>query len=133
MRDEERTQALCAQTDPDLFNPVAGSPTNAARKVCMQCPVRRSCLREVLSIEGGESGIWAALDSKQRVPLLAALRDADGDPVLISEIIDEGMRIADVRLYLSRAERQARTRAKARAAVAAKARGALAATDREAA
>lgn len=44
--------ALCAQTDPELFNPVAGSPTAPAQKICAACDVRQQCLDYALSVPG---------------------------------------------------------------------------------
>lgn len=54
--------ALCAQTDPELFHPPKGGSASDAKKVCGNCPVRVDCLehalrnREFLSIWGGTTG-----------------------------------------------------------------------------
>lgn len=47
-------QAICAQTDPELFFPEKGQSdkTRAAKRVCAGCPVRRACLAEALAEEG---------------------------------------------------------------------------------
>jgi len=34
-----RTEALCAQTDPEIFFPEKGTPARAALRVCAACPV----------------------------------------------------------------------------------------------
>ena len=39
-------EALCAQTDPELFFPERGQPSRKALAVCAACPVRAEC-REV--------------------------------------------------------------------------------------
>lgn len=47
-------EAICAQTDPELFFPNKGESdkTRQAIAVCMGCPVRRACLDEALAEEG---------------------------------------------------------------------------------
>ncbi|WP_406463014.1 WhiB family transcriptional regulator [Streptomyces sp. NBC_00111] len=47
-------EAICAQTDPELFFPDKGQSdkTRAAIAICMGCPVRRACLDEALALEG---------------------------------------------------------------------------------
>jgi WhiB family transcriptional regulator, redox-sensing transcriptional regulator len=37
-------EALCAETDPEIFFPEKGQPTRAALAVCAACPVRELCL-----------------------------------------------------------------------------------------
>ena len=36
--------ALCAETDPEIFFPEKGQPARAALAVCARCPVRELCL-----------------------------------------------------------------------------------------
>lgn len=47
-------EAICAQTDPDLFFPEKGQSGQAreAKRICLGCPVRRLCLTEALAEEG---------------------------------------------------------------------------------
>ncbi|HBF79886.1 MAG TPA: hypothetical protein DD420_08115, partial [Streptomyces sp.] len=47
-------QAICAQTDPELFFPEKGQhdKTRSAIAICTGCPVRRACLAEALAEEG---------------------------------------------------------------------------------
>ncbi|MGW2837348.1 WhiB family transcriptional regulator [Streptomyces sp. NPDC001493] len=45
-------QAICAQTDPEIFFPERGESPRAAKEICSGCPVRRACLAEALAVEG---------------------------------------------------------------------------------
>lgn len=57
--------ALCAQTDPDAFFPEKGGSTAAAKRTCVQCPVRERCL--AYAMEHGERyGIWGGLSDRER-------------------------------------------------------------------
>ena len=55
--------ALCAQTDPELFFPAPGMPNRDAKRVCAACPVRAECLedalarRELMGVRGGLSAM----------------------------------------------------------------------------
>lgn len=58
--------ALCAQTDPDLFFPDDDWQTaRAAKRVCASCPVRADCLdyavRNVVP-----HGVWGGLSERER-------------------------------------------------------------------
>jgi WhiB family redox-sensing transcriptional regulator len=44
-----RDEALCQQTDPDVFFPEKGYTSRAAKKVCGRCPVRTACLADAIS------------------------------------------------------------------------------------
>ncbi len=52
-------QALCAETDPEIFYPETTGDALHARRVCIKCPVREQCLQagmdnvEVFGIWGG--------------------------------------------------------------------------------
>jgi WhiB family redox-sensing transcriptional regulator len=65
-----RRDAICRDTDPDLFFPV-GTTGNAlvqidrAKEVCGQCPVKVDCLDYALETNQ-DSGIWGGLDEEQR-------------------------------------------------------------------
>lgn len=56
-----RKQAACKGTDPELFFPTRGEPTEDAKAICGRCPVRVDCLeyaldnREMYGLWGGES------------------------------------------------------------------------------
>lgn len=48
--------ALCAQTDPEIFFPEKGGSIREATAVCAQCPVKQQCLDAALEEESGSSG-----------------------------------------------------------------------------
>ena len=43
-----RDEALCLQTDPEIFFPELGQNPNAAKRVCAVCPVRAACLADAI-------------------------------------------------------------------------------------
>lgn len=58
-------EALCAQTDPELFFPEKGGSTRQAKEVCARCPVRPECLEYAL--ENNERfGIWGMASERDR-------------------------------------------------------------------
>jgi WhiB family redox-sensing transcriptional regulator len=65
-----RTDAICRDTDPDLFFPV-GTTGQAlvqiarAKEVCGECPVKNDCLEYALETNQ-DAGIWGGLDEEQR-------------------------------------------------------------------
>lgn len=72
--DAWRTQALCAQTDPDLWFDESTSPhPNApqrqretlAKSICQTCPVQTQCLNDALQ-HGDDYGIWGGLTTTER-------------------------------------------------------------------
>lgn len=63
-------EALCAQTDPELFFSDSGHYQDAA-KICRACPVRAACLEHVESFEGDVDysrrfGLWASTTPRNR-------------------------------------------------------------------
>lgn len=58
--------ALCAQTDPDIFLPDKGGSTRDAKRVCASCPVRRQCLEYALTQEFNPAGIWGGTSVRER-------------------------------------------------------------------
>lgn len=66
------SEAICAQTDPDAFFPEKGGSTKEAKRVCLGCPVRETCLewalvrRERFGIYGGKSERERRAIAKQR-------------------------------------------------------------------
>ena len=54
-----RDEALCRQTDPEIFFPDKGQTATTAKKVCAVCPVQAACLadaitqREKYGVRGG--------------------------------------------------------------------------------
>ncbi len=71
-----RNDALCRDTDPDLFFPV-GTTGNAlvqieqAKAVCRQCPAQEPCLEFALSTNQ-DSGIWGGTSEEERRKLRRA-------------------------------------------------------------
>ena len=65
-----RNQAICRDTDPDLFFPI-GTTGQAlvqiarAKQVCGECPVRDECLEYALETNQ-DSGIWGGLSEEER-------------------------------------------------------------------
>jgi WhiB family redox-sensing transcriptional regulator len=65
-----RRDAICRDTDPDLFFPV-GTTGNAlvqierAQEVCGQCPVSLECLEFALETNQ-DSGIWGGTSEEER-------------------------------------------------------------------
>ena len=70
-RESWMDEALCAQTDPELWFPkqraLGGSP-RAAKEICQQCPVAVQCLSYAMD-HVITHGIWGGLTAKQRQEL----------------------------------------------------------------
>jgi WhiB family transcriptional regulator, redox-sensing transcriptional regulator len=66
-QEEWKLQALCTDTDPELFFPEQGEEgkKKAAIRICQSCPVRQECLRWAFRT-GEKHGIWGGLTSVQR-------------------------------------------------------------------
>jgi WhiB family redox-sensing transcriptional regulator len=69
--------ALCAQTDPELFFPIKGGSTADAKRICNSCTVRLECLEDALK-NNYIDGIWGGLGPKERSQLV---RRGRGRPV----------------------------------------------------
>lgn len=63
--------ALCAQTDPDMFSPENGHSDRDAKKVCDDCTVRAKCLAWALETNQ-EWGVLGGLNAKERRALVNA-------------------------------------------------------------
>ncbi|WP_405794063.1 WhiB family transcriptional regulator [Streptomyces sp. NBC_01506] len=72
MSPDWRAEALCAETDPEIFYPERGDSVTAALEICMGCPVRRACAD--YAIEHEAEGVWGGLSAKQR----RAIRSTSG-------------------------------------------------------
>ena len=57
--------ALCAQTDPDMFHPEKGESAKQAKAVCAKCPVRAECLTWALT-NNERFGVWGGLSERER-------------------------------------------------------------------
>jgi WhiB family redox-sensing transcriptional regulator len=67
---EWRDQALCRDTDPELFFPVgttglALSAIDEAKQVCGECLVQTECLDFALDTNQ-DSGVWGGLSEEER-------------------------------------------------------------------
>ena len=65
-----RAQALCRDTDPELFFPIGTTGAalvqiEQARAVCRQCPVQSDCLDFALTTNQ-DSGIWGGTSEEER-------------------------------------------------------------------
>lgn len=67
-----RDQALCAETDPELFFPEKGGDANPAKRVCRVCDVQAECLAYALT-EGPVRGIWGGTTERTRQRIRQAL------------------------------------------------------------
>ena len=58
-------EALCAQTDAELFFPEKGGSTALGKRVCAQCPVATQCLDCALA-RGERFDIWGGKSERER-------------------------------------------------------------------
>lgn len=98
-----RDQALCAQTDPELFFPEKGSSSADAKRVCDRCDVRDQCLAYALRRDE-RFGIWGGLSVSERDrisalpglhPGLARARRKARDQAILA-MVDAGVGAPDV-------------------------------------
>lgn len=61
-----RDEALCAQTDPEIFFPEKGQATGPALRVCAGCPVRAACLADALARRDTTFGVLGGMTPRQR-------------------------------------------------------------------
>jgi WhiB family transcriptional regulator, redox-sensing transcriptional regulator len=71
-----RREALCRDTNPDLFFPVGTTgqalvQIDQAKQVCRACPVQADCLEFALSTNQ-DSGIWGGTSEEERRKLRRA-------------------------------------------------------------
>lgn len=57
--------ALCTQTDPELWFPDTGEHAIEAKKICHQCPAQHPC-REQAIRDYEPYGIWGGTSPKER-------------------------------------------------------------------
>lgn len=57
--------ALCAQTDPEIFFPEKGKSSAEAKLVCRSCPVAEECL-EFAIVTRQKFGVWGGLSPDER-------------------------------------------------------------------
>lgn len=70
--------ALCAQTDPEIFFPDKGGTTAPAKAVCARCAVAAECLDYALEHEE-HFGIWGGVSERNRRSLAHQLHPNRGD------------------------------------------------------
>lgn len=71
---EEWTQdALCAQTDPEMFHPEKGGSTKDAKTICGRCDVILECRAYALR-NNEQEGIWGGLSAPERRKIRRAAR-----------------------------------------------------------
>ena len=57
--------ALCAQTDPEIFFPEKGGSSKSAKDVCISCPIQNECLQYALKANE-HFGIWGGKSERER-------------------------------------------------------------------
>lgn len=67
-----QADALCAQTDPEIFFPEKGGSTAEAEKVCARCPVAAECLDYALDNDE-RFGVWGGATLPRRRRLAKSL------------------------------------------------------------
>ena len=64
-----REHALCRGVDPGIFHPDNEEgderASDAAREVCLRCPVREICLEHAIAVRE-KHGVWGGLNSRER-------------------------------------------------------------------
>lgn len=64
---EKLVDALCTQTDPELFFPERGQANTIAKSICAKCPISLDCLEDALTLEPEEDyGIWGGTSARER-------------------------------------------------------------------
>lgn len=70
-------EALCAQTDPDIFYPEKGGSTAPATSICENCAVRAQCLEYAVSNDI-RHGIWGGTSDNDRKRMARERKAARG-------------------------------------------------------
>ena len=69
-------KANCVGTDPESFFPDKGGSASDARRVCVQCPVRKQCLQWALDTDE-RYGVYGGLTERERRDLKHGIRTDD--------------------------------------------------------
>lgn len=64
-RPEWMDAGACVGLDPDYFHPRRGQPTEPAKLICSQCPVRDDCLEFALA-KFLKVGVWGGTSERER-------------------------------------------------------------------
>lgn len=60
-----RSQAVCAQTDPDLWFSPGAVEHKEAKRICRGCPVRGQCLSYAMEAPV-DHGVWGGMTERER-------------------------------------------------------------------
>tara|TARA_R110001606_G_scaffold317154_1_gene463940 strand:- start:5564 stop:5860 length:297 start_codon:yes stop_codon:yes gene_type:complete len=66
---EWHKEALCAQTDPEVFYPEGNTTTKQAKAICKICTVSSECLEYALKRKE-DYGIWGGKTATERLKML---------------------------------------------------------------
>ena len=75
-----RDEALCRQTDPEIFFPDKGQTATAAKRVCAACPVRTACLTDAIP-QREPHGVRGGMNPNERKAFARARRVAEQSDV----------------------------------------------------
>ena len=65
---EVAQDALCTQTDPEIFFPEKGQTNIMAKSICAQCPIALECLDDALLITPVDDyGVWGGTSAQERL------------------------------------------------------------------
>jgi WhiB family redox-sensing transcriptional regulator len=62
---EWQREALCSQTDPELFFPYWEMNNKDAKAICQECPVKQKCFDYAVS-NNETNGVWGGVDFTER-------------------------------------------------------------------
>jgi WhiB family transcriptional regulator, redox-sensing transcriptional regulator len=96
-------QALCAQSDPDLWFPEKGGTSAEARRICEGCPVLMECIAHTERVEatvGPQEGAWAGRNRRSRRAASAAKCGREDRDRSIRRLTDEGLTASEIALKL---------------------------------
>lgn len=63
--------AICSQTDPDIFFPNHGQSAAAAKLVCQTCPVKTACAQWAADADV-RFGVWGGINTRARDSVIVA-------------------------------------------------------------
>ncbi len=113
-------EALCAETDPDLFFPEknSGNTAQRAKEVCGRCMVREDCL--LYALTAGETfGIWGGTTESERRKMRKASGVTARRPRRLADTCGRGHDLTSENVYVNkRGVRECRTCARDRRAAA---------------
>lgn len=77
-----RSQAMCAEIDPDLWFAAGAVEHKMAKRVCRLCPVQKQCLSYAMEAPI-DHGIWGGLTERERRRFRRNAQDGDWRPLVI--------------------------------------------------